>query len=58
MPPPTAESPAFEEKVKLAREIATVLRQNIVQGVKIDGSTENGEARWSAWPAFTHHRRY
>lgn len=53
MLPLTAEGPLFEEKVKLAREIATVLRQNIVQGVKIEGSTENGEARWSAWPVFT-----
>lgn len=48
IPLPSQESSAFEEKVKLAREIATVLRTNFVQGAKVGDSAEDGVAKWSA----------
>ncbi|TCD65632.1 hypothetical protein EIP91_002437 [Steccherinum ochraceum] len=41
------ETSAFEERVKLAREIATVLRTNVVQGRKVESSSVDGEARWN-----------
>ncbi|KAH8108162.1 hypothetical protein BXZ70DRAFT_43118 [Cristinia sonorae] len=46
MPSRTMEPSVFEEKVKLAREIATVLRTNIVQGTKVADSDADGAARF------------
>lgn len=49
VPTSTLEPPVFEEKVKLAREIAGVLRTNIVQGRKVEEPTDaDGRATWSA----------
>jgi hypothetical protein len=43
-----SEPKLYEEKVQLAREIATVLRTNIVQGVKTpDTEPGLGQDTWS-----------
>ena len=39
------ESAAFEEKVKLAREIADILRKNVVQARRVE---EAQDERWRA----------
>lgn len=43
------EPTAYEQHARLAREIATVLRQNIVQARRVD---ESGEERWRTFLPF------
>lgn len=45
----------FEQKVTLARDIAGVLRKNIVQARRVehDGRVPEGEDRWSAYDSDT-----
>ncbi|KAI0933648.1 hypothetical protein AcV5_005740 [Taiwanofungus camphoratus] len=40
--PPPSDPNLFEEKINLTREIADVLRKNVVQGVKVEDATQDG----------------
>lgn len=37
---------AYSEQLKLGREVAEVLRKNIVQGVKVQDASSSQEERW------------
>lgn len=48
----TVTDPAvYEQSIQLAREIAYVLRRNVVQAIKVTDSASQGEEqdRWSEW---------
>lgn len=52
--PPPNDPNSFEEKINLTREIADVLRKNVVQGVKVEDATQDGSpARFSEAPSYT-----